>query len=38
MIEDAWVPVFMALGPGLRDLLEPARGTAPSIALHPAHG
>jgi hypothetical protein len=34
----AMVPVIMALGAGLRDLLEAAHGTAPSIALHPAQG
>jgi uncharacterized membrane protein len=34
----AMVPVIMALGAGLRDLLEPAQRTAPPIELHPAQG
>ena len=34
----AMVPVIMALGAGLRDLLEPAQGKGASIELRPAQG
>jgi uncharacterized membrane protein len=34
----AMVPVIMALGAGLRDLLEPPDATSPSIGLHSAPG
>jgi uncharacterized membrane protein len=34
----AMVPVIMALGAGLRELLEPAQGKGPAIELRPAQG